>query len=460
MTTRPLPELPTDRLRADLDGRLLLPGDPDYDAARQPWNRSVRQEPAAVVEAASVADVQATLRHARALGLRVAPQSTGHGSESLAPLDGAILLRTAALDAVEVDAGARIARVGAGATAGAVAAAAGAHGLAPVLGLAPSVGVAGLALGGGLGWLSRAHGLAANNVVALDVVTADGISRRVDAHHDADLHYALRGGGGRFAVVTGLELALHPVGAVSAGMLAWPVEAAADVLEQVRRWALTAPDCASAVVRILSVPPIEAAPAPIRGRRVVAVLAAHLGTPADAERAIAPLRGAGTTLLDAFGPVAAGDLVRVAGDPEEPGPGRGDGLLLRELTPDAVAAVAGLAGDDAIEALGVLEVRQLGGALGRPAPAGHGPLAAIDAGWAVFAGGFAPDAAACAAIDDAIAHVRERLAPWTADQVLLNSSSGGADLAAAFGAPTWARLQQIRDAYDPDRVILANHDPA
>jgi FAD/FMN-containing dehydrogenase len=460
MTTRPLPELPTDRLRADLDGRLLLPGDPDYEAARLPWNRSVEQRPAAVVEAAGVADVQATLRHARALGLRVAPQSTGHGAESLASLAGAILLRTAALDGVEIDVGARVARVGAGVTAGAVAAAAGEHGLAPVLGLAPSVGVAGLALGGGLGWLSRTHGLVANNVLALDVVTADGTARRVDARQEPDLHYALRGGGGRFAIVTGLELALHPVSDVSAGMLAWPVEATADVVEQVRRWALTAPDCASAVVRVLSVPPIEAVPAPIRGRRVVAVVAAHLGTPADAERAIAPLRGAGTTLLDGFGPIAPADLVRVAGDPEEPGPGRGDGLLLREVTPDTVAAIAGLVGDDAIEALGVLELRQLGGALGRPAPAGHGPLPSVDAGWAVFAGGFAPDAAARAAIDDALAHVRERLAPWTARQVLLNSSYGGADLAAAFGAQAWERLQRIRHAYDPDKVILANHDPA
>ena len=460
MTTHPLPELPLDRLRADLDGRLLLPGDRDYDRARLPWNRSVEQHPAAVVEAASVADVQATVRRARALGLRVAPQSTGHGAESLASLAGAILLRTAALDDIDVDVDARTARVGAGVTAGAVAVAAGEHGLAPVLGLAPSVGVAGLALGGGLGWLSRTHGLASNNVVALDVVTADGVARRVDAHHDADLHHALRGGGGRFAIVTGLELALHPVDGVSAGMLAWPVEATADVLEQVRRWALTAPDCASAVVRVLSVPPIEGAPAPIRGRRVVAVVAAHLGTPADADRQIAPLRGAGGTLVDTFGPVAPRDLVHVAGDPEEPGPGRGDGLLLRELAPDTVAAVAGLVADDALEALGVLELRQLGGALRRPAPSGHGPLAGVDVGWAVFAGGFAPDAAACAAIDEAIGRVRERLAPWTAPQVLLNLSSGGVDPEAAFGAPTWDRLQRIRHAYDPDKVILAHHDPA
>jgi FAD/FMN-containing dehydrogenase len=453
MSTRPLPEVPADRI--------LLPGDPGYEAARLPFNRAVEQAPAAVVEAASVADVQAALRHARTLGLRVAPQSTGHGAEAMAPLDGAILLRTAGLDDLEVDAGARLTRVGAGVTAGAVAAAAGEHGLAPVLGVAPSVGVAGLALGGGVGWLSRSHGLAADNVTALDVVTADGSARRVDVHHDADLHYALRGGGGRVAIVTGLELRLHPVEAVSAGTLAWPVEHTADVLEQVRRWALTAPDCASVILRVLSVPPVDAAPAPIRGRRIVAVVAALLGTPHDADRAIAPLRGAGATLLDTFGPVAPADLVRVAGDPEEPGPGRGDGgLLLRELTPDAVAAVAELVAGDALEALGVLELRQLGGALRGPAPAGHGPIGPVDAGWSVFAGGYAPDAVAAASVDEAVARVRAGLAPWLDARRLPGMASGGVDLPAAFGAATWDRLQRIRDAYDPDRVILAGHDPA
>jgi hypothetical protein len=457
MTTHPLPELPDDRLRAALDGRLLRPGDDGYDHARQPWNTAMDQRPAAVVEAATIADVQAVVRHARAAGLRVAPQGTGHGSEALADLDGAILLRTAALDTITIDAGRRIAHVGAGARAGAVADAAGEHGLAPVLGVAPSVGIAGLSLGGGLGWLSRTHGLAANNVAALDVVTADGQARRVDADHDPDLFFALRGGGGRFAIVTGLHLRLHPVDAVSAGMLAWPVEATGEVLEQVRRWTRDAPECLSAVVRVLALPPIDAVPEPIRGRRIVAVVAAHLGPHADGERLLAPLRS-GATLIDTFGPVAPADLVRVAGDPEDPGPSRGDGLLIEDLTTDVVAAVEAIVADDALEALGVIELRQLGGALGRPAGAGHGALASIDAGWAFFAGGFAPDAAAQDAVLAAVEDVRRRLAPYTARQILLNSSAAGADPSRAFTPDTWDRLAEIRATYDPDRLILANHD--
>jgi hypothetical protein len=459
MTSHQLPELAVDALRADVAGRVVLPDDAGWDEARRSWNTSVDQHPVAVVQAASVADVQATVRHARAADLRVAPQATGHGSESLASLDGAILLRTAALDAIAVDPVARTATVGAGALAGAVAAAAGAHGLAPVLGLAPSVGVAGLTLRGGLGWLSRTHGLAINSVRAMEVVTAAGDALRVDAEHEPELFWALRGGGGGCAIVTALELALHPVPEASAGMIAWPAECTGEVLEQVRRWAREAPECASAVVRVLALPPIDAIPEPIRGRRIVAVIAAHFGPVADAERLLAPLRGSGSALLDSFGPVAAGDLVRVAGDPEEPGAARGDGLLLDDLTPEVVAAVTALVEDEASAPLSVIELRQLGGAIGRPAPGG-GVLSSLDAGWQCFAGGMAGDDEACATVQAALADVRTRLAPFAADRALLSAAAGGVDPATAFDPQSWARLGQMRDAHDPERLILANHDGA
>jgi hypothetical protein len=443
-----------------LDGRLVLPSDDGYDDARQGWNLAIDQHPAAVAEAASVADVQAVVRHARAAGLRVAPQATGHGAEALAldALRGAILLKTAALDAIAIDPAARTATVGAGVTAGALAAAAGEHGLAPVLGLAPSVGVAGLTLGGGLGWLSRTHGLAANNVVALEAVTADGELVRADAATDADLFFALRGGGGRGAIVTQLTVALHAIDEVSAGMIAWPAERAPEVLEQVRRAALDAPECFSLVFRVLSLPPIDAIPEPIRGRRIAAVIAAHIGPQADGERLMAPLRGGPEVLLDGFGPVAPADLVRVAGDPEDPGPARGDGLLLKDLTPDTVETVTRLVADDALEALGVFEVRQLGGALARPAADGHGAHASIDAGWAFFAGGFAGDDGSRTAVEAALADVRERLAPHAAPRVLLSSSGGGIDPSTGFAPGVWDRLVAIRNAYDPDHLLLSNHD--
>jgi FAD/FMN-containing dehydrogenase len=430
-------------MRQKLDGvrgRVVLPDDAGWDDARRSWNLSVDQRPAAVVEAAGAEDVRTLLRS----GLRVAAQTTGHGSEGLPDLEGAVLLKTARLRDVTVDGG--LVRAGAGALAGDVAAAAGEHGLAPVLGLAASVGVTGLALGGGTGWLSRAHGLTYNSVRAFEVVLASGERRRVDADHEPELFWALRGGGGRFAVVTALELEAHPVPDVSAGTLAWPAERAAEVLETFRRWASDVPEALGTVFRYLSLPDVDGVPAPLRGRRIVAVIAAYLGPDADGRRLMEPLPDG--TLVDTFGPVGAADLVRVAGDPEQPMPARGDGLLLHELDANAIAGLI-----DDMAPLSVLELRLLGGALAR-APHGHGALAKLDGAFAVFAGGAAVDASATAAIAERLEAVRQRLAPWTAPQALLNSSGRGIDPARAFDAATWERLCALRDAFDPDRRLV------
>ncbi len=425
------------RLLDGVRGRVVLPDDAGWDEARRSWNLSVDQRPAAVVEAASAEDVQTVLRS----GLRVAPQATGHGSEGLPDLEGTVLLKTSRLRDVTVDGD--VVRADAGALAGDVAAAAGEHGLAPVLGLAPSVGVAGLALGGGTGWLSRAYGLTCNNVRAFELVLASGERLRIDADHEPELFWALRGGGGRFAVVTALELEAHPVPEMSAGMLAWPAERAAEVLEQFRRWTQDVPEALGAVFRYLALPDVDGVPAPLRGRRIVAVIAAHLGTEADGRRLIAPLRGG--TLVDTFGPVGVADLVRVAGDPEQPIPTRGGGFLMHDLDVDAIAGLI-----DDIDPLGVLELRLLGGALAR-APRGHGALAKLDGAIAVFAGGAAVDASARAAIAERLEELRDRLKPWIAPQALPNSF----DAARAFDGATWERLRAVRDAFDPDRRLVS-----
>jgi hypothetical protein len=266
---------------------------------------------------------------------------------------------------------------------------------------------------------------------------------RIDADHEPELFWALRGGGGGFAVVTALELDAHRVPEASAGMLAWPAEHAAEVLDQFRRWTSDVPEALGAVFRYLSLPDLDAVPAPLRGRRVVAVIAAHLGPDADGRRLIEPLRKG--TLMDTFGPVGPADLVRVAGDPEQPIPTRGDGFLVHELDVDAIAALI-----DDIDPLGVLELRLLGGALAR-APRGHGALAKLDAAFSVFAGGAVVDASAGTAIAARLGELRERLAPWTAPQALLNSS----DPAQAFDAATWERLGAVRDAFDPERRLVS-----
>ena len=450
----------TSTLHETLRGRLVLPGDPGWDGARRSWNLSIDQRPAAVTEVASADDVQDVVRLAAREGLRVAPQATGHGSEALGPLDDAVLLKTSGLRGVVMRPEARTVRIGAGVLAGEAAAAAGKHGLAPVLGLAATVGVAGLALGGGTGWLSRAHGLAANNVRAFEVVTAAGERLRVDADAEPDLFWALRGGGGRFAIVTALELEAHPVGEVSAGMIAWPAEHAADVLDQFRGWTAEAPESLGAVLRYLDMPPIDAVPEPLRGRRVVAVVAAYLGTEADSRGVIAPLRGSREVLLDTFGPVSPADLVRVAGDPEAPIPATGAAFQVGELTSGFADALAELIAGGELAPLTTLELRLLGGAMARSAE-GHGALARLEGAFSVFTGGAAPDAEAGAAAQERMAAVRERLAPWTTPRALLSSAPAGTDPATAFDEATWARLQRIRATFDPDRMLVSSYpEPA
>ena len=193
-----------------------------------------------------------------------------------------------------------------------------------------------------------------------------------------------------------------------------------------------------------------------RGRRIVAIIAVHVGTEPDGHRLIGPLRAAGGTLVDTFGALGAADLVRVAGDPEQPAPARGDGFMVDGLTPGMVEAVAELIAQDALTPLGGLELRLLGGALAR-APEGHGALGALDGAFSVFAGGAAVDDDARAAIGDRLDDLRARLAPWTTPQALLSSARGGTDPAQAFDGETWERLRRARDAFDPDRLIVSSH---
>jgi FAD/FMN-containing dehydrogenase len=446
------------KLRDGVTGAVVLRTDDGFDRARSCWNLSVDQRPVAVVEAAGVKDIQAVVRFAAREGLRVAPQATGHGSESLGPLDGALLLKTSRMRAVAVDPDGRVAHVQAGALAGDVAGAAGTHGLAPVLGLSPTVGAAGLALVGGIGWLSRSHGLACNNVRALDVVLASGEARRVNAGSDPDLFWALRGGGGRSAIVTSVELAAHPVAEASGGMLVWPAERARDVLERFGEITADAPEELSLVFRYIAMPDVDPVPPPLRGRKIVTIIAAHLGDQREGARQLEPLRQLGGSLVDTLKAIEPGELVRLAGDPEQPAPARGAGFMLGGLTGEAIDVLGQLIGSDALSPLGMLEIRHLGGALARP-PQDHGALGSLSGAYSVFASGAADSASAAAAVDDRLDDVRARLDPWAAGKVLMSSARAGTDPARGFDPDAWTRLRAIEREHDPDGLILSNREP-
>jgi FAD/FMN-containing dehydrogenase len=448
-----------EQLRREVAGEVFLPGDPGWEEARRGWNLAVDQRPAAVVEAKRVDDVQAAVRLAGSTGLRVAPQATGHGAGPLAALDDAILLKTSRMRGVSVRPEARVARVEAGALAVDLAEAAGAHGLAAATGLAPTVGVTGLTLGGGVGWLSRSRGLACNNVRAVELVTPAGERVRVDADHAPELFWALRGGGGGCAIVTALEVELHPVPEVFAGAVMWPADLAADILDQYRAWSADVPESLSSVFRYLALPDVPGVPEPLRGRRVVAIFAAYLGGSQEGERLLRPLRASRTAIVDTFAEMPPAGLVRVAGDPEAPMPAFGHGFMVHGLSADLADAVARRIVDDALAPLSVLELRQLGGALARP-PEGHGVLGALEAGFVVFASGVAPDPVARREIAGRLDELRSALTPWKTERELLNWGDLPVDPARAFEGEAFERLRRVHDAHDPDRLVLASRPMA
>ena len=249
-------------LRSAIAGDVFVPGERGYDEARQAWNLAADQRPSAVVVAESAADVAQAVRFARAHGMRIAPQGTGHGSEPLEPLEGAMLLRTLRMRRVDIDPATRAARAEAGAQWQDVTVPAGEYGLAALAGSSPNVGVIGYTLGGGLGWLARRYGLAANSVTAAEIVTPDGRSVRTDAGHEPDLFWAVRGGGGSVGVVTALEMVLYPVRELYAGALFFSIQRSAQVLHAWRDWTDTVPDEVTSIGRILRFPPLPVVPEP------------------------------------------------------------------------------------------------------------------------------------------------------------------------------------------------------
>ena len=271
--------------------RVVHPDDGRFDDARRAWNLAVDQRPAAVIFPESAAEVTAAIGYAAERGLRVAAQGTGHNAGPLGSLADTVLLRTDRMRGIRIDPAARVARVEAGVVWLDVVHAAARYGLAALAGSSPDVGVTGCTLGGGLSFFGRRYGLAANNVVAAEIVTADGSLVRTDADHEPDLFWALRGGGGSFGVVTALEFRLFPVTEAYAGALWYPIQRGSEVLQA---WAeLTrgdVPDELTTLGRFVNLPPIPQIPEPIRGQSFVLVEAYHFGDPSQADELLGPLR--------------------------------------------------------------------------------------------------------------------------------------------------------------------------
>ncbi|MDQ0382086.1 FAD-binding oxidoreductase [Amycolatopsis thermophila] len=398
---------------------MLTRADDGYDDEVRGFQTAYRHRPAVVVPARDAGDVRRAVVHAAERDLPVAVQATGHGLS--VPADGGVLISTRRLTELHVDPVRRTARVGAGVRAGALVEAAAAHGLAPLNGSSPSVGVAGYTLGGGVGLLGRRFGFAADHVRRVEIVTADGLSRCL-APGD-ELFGAVLGSGGNFGVVTALEVDLVEVPAVFGGQLVFAAPLVPRVLEVWREWTESLREEVTSSVTLVPGP----------AGRIASVRVASLVHDAGL---VAPLRAVGERLSDTVRTMPYAETSSIHRDPDEPHAYRATNHLLRDLAPEALEAVAGVGA--------VVDIRHLGGAMGRPGPAMVGHRAARYA-VRVISG---PDDR------DVHERVARDLAPWTT----------GHNLAFLYGGADTASEAQTRAGYEPElyerlATLKARHDP-
>jgi hypothetical protein len=439
-----------------IEGRVATPGDADWDEARLGWNLAADLRPAAVAFAQSAEDVAATVAFAAANGLRIAGQGTGHGAAGLTGLEDAILIKTEGMRGVEVDPDTGMARVEAGVLSLELGEAAQAHGMCSMPGSSPDVGVTGYTLGGGLSWLGRKHGFACNRVRAIELVTAEGEARTVDADTEPDLFWALRGGGGGYAIVTALRVELLPIAEIYAGALIFPAAVGVEAVRTYRDWAASVPDEVTSVVRFVTPPPIPDVPELLRGTPLLTIDGACIGTQAEGEAAFAPLREIGETIMDTLEWMPAAGLSRIHMDPESPVPGIGEGGLLAELSDEAIDAFVGLAGPGSGSPLLLTEIRHLGGALGRPA-ADDGALSHLDAGHVMYSVGMPMSPELGEAIPRHLEKIGETMKPWSAEGSYFNFTEAPCDVEAILPTDVCDRLRDVKRKWDPESRIVANH---
>ena len=451
-----LPQNPDVGALLDLcQGRVHLPGTPGYDAARTPWAVHIDQRPAAVAVPHSAEEVVEIVRAAVAAGLRIAPQSSGHGAGAFAGADlsDVVLVRLHEFTGVSIDPERRLARVLGGTLWQEVVEAAAPHGLAALHGSSPDVAVAGYTLGGGVSWYARQHGLAAHHLRAVELVLADGRLVRADAEHEADLFWAVKGGGGSFGVVTALEFDLLPIPDVYAGMLLWPAELAAQVAHRWAEWTRTVPDTVTTSLRLMNFPPMPELPPFLSGRKLVVIDGAVLASDERAAELLAPLRELAPE-MDTFGRLPAAALTRIHMDPEGPTPSVSQSVVLRELPASAVDSLLAAAGPESGSSLLAAELRHLGGAMGRPADAA---LASVSGAYVGFFLGIAPTPEiAAAGLADATRAVAA-LSPWASGARYLNFDDNAVEVAAGYRPEAWQRLALVRERVDLNRRLVANH---
>ncbi len=456
-----LDEAALEDLRPRVLGRLIRPGDESYEERRKVWNGVIDKTPALIVECTGTADAIAAVNFARDRHLPISVRGGGHNVAGTAIADRGVVIDLSLMTSVLVDPRRRTARVGGGARLGNVDHETQAFGLAVPLGAVSRTGVAGICLHGGMGYLTRRHGLTCDNLIGADVVAADGRVLTVDEQNHPDLLWALRGGGGNFGVVTSFEFRLHPIGPeVWIPLVMYPAESAPKVLRFFREFMAQAPDELMVIAVFWNTPHGEPIPEGARNVPTLVLLGCYSGPLGQGEAAIAPLRTLGTPLADLSGPMPYVEAQRQIFDPDYPDGRRyyWRSIYLPALDDEVIAALAGHAARRP-SPISSLDIWGLGGAMARM------PLSA-----SAFAGRDAPFLLGIEANwddpgqdDDNIAWAREvyrdMARRFPAGGTYLNfpgfGEEGEALLRGSFGE-NFARLQEVKARYDPTNLFRSN----
>lgn len=444
-------------LKAELRGELILAGDTRYEQARRVWNGMIDRRPAAIVRCAGAADVINAIRFARSEGLPLAIRGGGHNVAGNAVCDDGLVIDFAVMRSLRVDPAHRTARADPGLTWGEFDREAQAFGLATTGGLISTTGIAGFTLGGGIGWLMRQYGLTCDNLLGVDLVTAEGRLVHASSDENPDLFWGVRGGGSNFGVVTSLQYRLQPVGALYAGMVLHPLHKGDSLLRFYRDYARDLPDALTTFVILLTVPPAPFIPEHLHGTQAVAVVAAHCGAVEDAEVAVRPLRRFGPPAFEHFAPMPYTALQSMF-DPSAPAGMHNywKSAYLGEITDDVIGALLAHAATMPRPWTAV-HIHQLGGAVARAGEEG-GAYAHRSAAFALNLVTMWADPCETEANIRWTRDVFDAIEPF-AQGVYVNflGEEGEERVRTAYGHQ-YARLAALKAKYDPTNFFRVNQN--
>jgi FAD/FMN-containing dehydrogenase len=450
---------PADDLSDQFSGELVRPGDPEYDEERKVFNAMIDRRPALIARCTDAVDVVAALGHARANGLQVAVRCGGHSASGVSTCDDGVLIDLAPMKRIEVDPEARIARAGGGVLWGEFDAATQEHGLHTPGGRVTTTGLGGFTTGGGYGWTSSVHGLASDNLVSAQVVTADGDVVTASENENADLFWGIRGGSGNFGIVTRFDFRLHPIGPeVLGGQLMWPLERAPAVLRGLRDYLEQAPDELAVAFLVFTAPPLDFVPEQLRGQTALGMAAMYVGDLDDGLAAMQPLRDLEPE-LDGIQPMPYTAFQAILDETAPPGQRNyWRSEYLAELSDAAIDTYLEHAEQHApLSPFNQMIVFRLGGAINRVGE-DESAFAHRDAPYIFHPISVWEDPSIDEQVIEGNREFCAAMREYGTGAVYVNWIPEGERVRDAYGAGRYERLVALKDKYDPDNVFQLNQN--